>query len=229
VPALLAYGGVNGKSPARRQLSDTYSLGAPTSLAVTPTVDDGSRLSDVEPWDESTRPTGPPADADRRYTVEEQASGQLLVDVHDGLRAELVRLRELMVEVGRGATNASAVRTFFNRMTIRQNNWTLGAFCESYCRAVTVHHTLEDRNTFPHLQQADGSLGAVLTRLAEEHEVIAEILDRIDAALVALVAAEPDGMTRVRHAVDVLTDALVSHLSYEERELVEPLARLGHG
>ena len=27
--------------------------------------------------------------------------------------------------------------------------------------------------------------------------------------------------------VDLLTDTLLSHLSYEERELVEPLARLG--
>jgi hemerythrin-like domain-containing protein len=102
-------------------------------------------------------------------------------------------------------------------------------FCESYCRAVTVHHTLEDRNLFPHLQQAEEGLAPVLDRLAEEHEVIAEILDRIDSALVALVASEPDGMALVRKAVDLLTDALVSHLSYEERQLVEPLARLGHG
>ena len=28
-------------------------------------------------------------------------------------------------------------------------------------------------------------------------------------------------------AVNLLTDTLLSHLSYEERELVEPLARLG--
>jgi hypothetical protein len=27
--------------------------------------------------------------------------------------------------------------------------------------------------------------------------------------------------------VDLLTDALLSHLSYEERQLVEPLGRLG--
>ena len=31
-----------------------------------------------------------------------------------------------------------------NTMTMRQNNWTLGAYCESYCRIVTGHHTLED-------------------------------------------------------------------------------------
>ena len=37
----------------------------------------------------------------------------------------------------------------------------------------------------------------------------------------------PDGMPALRAAVDLLSDTLLSHLSYEERELVEPIARLG--
>lgn len=36
----------------------------------------------------------------------------------------------------------------------------------------------------------------------------------------------PDGDKQVRDAADLLTDTLVSHLAYAERELVEPLARL---
>ena len=31
----------------------------------------------------------------------------------------------------------------------------------------------------------------------------------------------------MQDAIDLLTDALLSHLSYEEREIVEPLARHG--
>ena len=48
----------------------------------------------------------------------------------------------------------------------------------------------------------------------------------MDKALVALVdgSGSIDGL---RAAVDLLDDTLLSHLSYEERELVEPLARLG--
>ena len=37
----------------------------------------------------------------------------------------------------------------------------------------------------------------------------------------------PDTGAQVQAAVDLLTDTLLSHLAYEERELVEPLARLG--
>jgi hypothetical protein len=182
--------------------ADAVQAPATFSFAVTPTPDDGTRLSDERPWDETARPTGPEPDPKRRFSADQQAAGQHLIDVHNGLRSELQRLREVIKQLATGTTNATAVRALFNRMTIRQNNWTLGTFCESYCSAVSGHHSLEDASIFPHLKQTDGRLTAVLGRLGEEHEVIAEILDRIDA--------------------------MVSHLSYEERVLVEPLARLGY-
>ena len=79
-------------------------------------------------------------------------------------------------------------------MTIRQNHWTLGTFCETYCRVVTQHHTLEDRSVFPHIQRSDPALAPVIERLEEEHETIADLLERVDQALVALVAAQDDGI-----------------------------------
>jgi alkanesulfonate monooxygenase SsuD/methylene tetrahydromethanopterin reductase-like flavin-dependent oxidoreductase (luciferase family) len=197
---------------------------APFAAVATP--DTGARLADEAPWDESTRPTGPAPDPQRRYTRDEQAAGQHLVDVHDALRAELERLRDLIEQVGRGTVDPAQVRSFITRMTIRQNAWTLGAFCASYCRVVTQHHTLEDRSVFPHLRRSEPALEAVLERLGEEHETIAELLDRVDRALVDLVSPEAD-LPGVRRAVDLLTDALLSHFSYEERELIEPLARHG--
>jgi hypothetical protein len=70
---------------------------------------------------------------------------------------------------------AGDARAALNEMALRQNDWTLGAFCARYCGIVTQHRGVEDASMFPHL----------------------------------------------------LTDALLSHLAYEEQELVEPLARLG--
>jgi hemerythrin-like domain-containing protein len=115
-------------------------------------------------------------------------------------------------------------------MTMRQNNWTLGAYCASYCRVVTMHHTLEDRSMLPHLRRADPRLALVVDRLEQEHRVIRDVLNRVDAALVELVRQDDNGapsVEQLQDAVDLLTDTLLSHLSYEERELVEPLARLG--
>ena len=53
----------------------------------------------------------------------------------------------------RARRSVGAVRSAINRMTLRQNNWTLGAYCEQYCRMVTGHHTLEDVSMFPHLRR----------------------------------------------------------------------------
>jgi alkanesulfonate monooxygenase SsuD/methylene tetrahydromethanopterin reductase-like flavin-dependent oxidoreductase (luciferase family) len=202
-------------------------LESPAPLAVQPTPDPERRLSEERAWDETTRPTGPARDAARTYGAREQAAGRHLIDVHDALRAELAQLRDLVGQVAAGTAEAAAVRSFITRMTIRQNNWTLGTFCETYCRTVTNHHTLEDRSVFPHLRRSEAGLGPVIDRLEEEHEQIADLLERVDRALVALVAAEENGIDGVGRAMDLLTDALLSHFSYEERELVEPLARHG--
>jgi hemerythrin-like domain-containing protein len=201
--------------------------GAGGAFAAVATPDPGVRLSSERPWDESTRPTGPAPEPSRTYTPDQQAAGRHLIDVHDALRGELTQLRDIVQQVAQGETDPAAARSFITRMTIRQNNWTLGTFCETYCRVVTHHHTLEDRSVFPHIRRSDPGLAPVIERLEAEHETIAELLERVDRALVDLVAAEDDGIGAVRRTVDLLTDALLSHFSYEERELIEPLARHG--
>jgi alkanesulfonate monooxygenase SsuD/methylene tetrahydromethanopterin reductase-like flavin-dependent oxidoreductase (luciferase family)/hemerythrin-like domain-containing protein len=197
-----------------------------SALGVTPTPDDGTRLSTTRPWDESTRPTGPEPERRRTYTAHEKAAGQHLVDVHDMLRGELDQVRSLVDQVAAGRLDAGDARSHINQMTMRQNAWTLGAYCQSYCRVVTGHHSLEDRSMLPHLRGADPRLAPVVDRLEAEHRVIHDVLEGVDAALVEMVRDGGD-VTGLREAVDLLTDTLLSHLSYEERELVEPLARLG--
>jgi hypothetical protein len=191
-----------------------------------PTPDDGVRFSSGQVWDETNRPTGPAPDPGYQYTLHGQASSQHLVEIHDHLREELAQLRDLIEQVAAGAVDPGIARSHIGTMTLRQNNWTLGAYCASYCRVLTTHHTIEDQGVFPHLRQADERLAPVIDRLEEEHRAIHEVIERVDQALVTFVTA-PDGMATLRAAVDLLTDTLLSHLSYEERELVEPLARLG--
>ncbi|WP_111767976.1 LLM class flavin-dependent oxidoreductase [Nakamurella deserti] len=199
---------------------------AGTGFAVVPTPDDGVRRSSRRVWDEAARPTGPAPDPARRYTRQELVGGQHLIDIHDHLRAELAQVQDLVEQVAAGSLGVGAARSHLNTMTMRQNNWTLGTYCESYCRVVTTHHTIEDQSMLPHLERADPRLAPVVDRLQQEHLVIHEVLEGVDRALVALVST-PTGMDELRAAMDLLTDTLLSHLSYEERELVEPLARLG--
>ena len=215
-------------TPAATRPAVTVAAVAPvtSNFGVTPTPDDGTRRSTTRLWDESTRPTGPVPDPDRTYTRHDLATGQHLVDVHDHLRQELVALYDVVDQVEAGELGIGDARSQINAMTIRQNRWTLGTYCESYCRVVTTHHTIEDASMFPSLVRKDPRLTPVVDRLQAEHLVIHDVLEGVDQALVAMVS-QPDGLPGLRAAVDLLSDTLLSHLSYEERELVEPIARLG--
>jgi hypothetical protein len=63
--------------------------------------------------------------------------------------------------------------------------------------------------------------------------VIHDVLEQVDDALVGLVGAPSQGaeaisaLDELQRALDLLTDTLLSHLAYEERELIAPLARHG--
>jgi hypothetical protein len=165
--------------PAPQQRSSEYER-----LGVAPTPDDGTRLSERAAWDEATRPHRAPSGEDVRYSERGRHTGQHLIDVHDMLRRELDELRKLLEQVREGALSAGEARSALNEMAMRQNDWTLGAFCARYCRAVAQHHGLEDDAIFPHLAHSEPSLAPVIDRLGEEHLVIADAIEQVDAALV---------------------------------------------
>jgi hemerythrin-like domain-containing protein len=155
-----------------------------------------------------------------------------LVAVHDHLRSELRQIRQAVDDVASGELEPAAARGMINRLTMRQNRWTLGSFCAAYCRVVTIHHTIEDTHMFPALAAQAPELDPVLRRLEAEHEVIADVLDRFDRTLVLLVddknggGSATDGLSETRRVADELSDLLLSHLGYEEDELEQGLGLL---
>jgi alkanesulfonate monooxygenase SsuD/methylene tetrahydromethanopterin reductase-like flavin-dependent oxidoreductase (luciferase family) len=221
--------GKESSGPERETISaggSAVSAGGSAVFATTPTPAPTTRLSSRSLWDESTRPVAPPAPAGHVYTDRAEAVGRHLVDVHDHLRQELAQVRDLLQQVTQGAVSAGRARAVINEMTMRQNNWTLGAYCASYCTLITQHHGIEDQSIFPHLRGADAGLVPVIDRLEAEHVIIHEVVEGVDRALVNLIH-HPGDFRELREAVDILTDTLLSHLAYEEEQIVEPLARYG--
>src|SRR3984957_5857380 len=224
-----------GESPSAGTVAAATGASAPAlaarelreRLGVGPTPDDGVRLSAETVWDESARPLAPAPAPAVTSTESDPSYARELVGVHNHLRSELAQLRDMISQVAAGSLDVAAARSEISKLTMRQNQWTVGAYCESYCRLVGLHHTIESTQLFPGLSRLDGRLAPVTERLHAEHEVIAGLLSRVDAALVALVTDPVRGMPTLEAAVDLLTDALISHLSYEEHQLLEPLARFG--
>ncbi len=169
-------------------------------------------------------PTGSSPEPSREQVVTGALgpNAQHLKDIHDHLRSELTQVRGIVEQVRAGHLQVGQARSAINTMTMRQNSWTLGAYCESYCRIVTAHHTLEDRSVFPHLRAVDPALGSVVDRLEAEHVTVHGLVDRLDRALVGLVGTSGYGnagvsaLDELAASVDALTTTLLDHLAYEE-------------
>ena len=214
------------RAPECQRQADTHPTEDVSTLSIRATADDGARLTGHDLWDESTRPVAPAPPEGFPYAPHAEQIGQHLVDVHDYLRRELDQVRDIASQVAEGILSAGAARSEINGMTMRQNEWTLGAYCAAYCRTVAGHHGMEDAQIFPHLRRADAGLVPVIDRLEAEHRVIHEVLEDVDAVLVRFIG-QPGDVSELQQVVDVLTDVLLSHLSYEENQIVEPLARVG--
>src|SRR3982074_804348 len=125
----------------------------------------------------------------RPYATPWRKQGRTGPRSQSGLTSRLKRIRPPLLPRG-GSASTAAARSYLNTMTLRQNYWTLGAFCAAYCRVVSVHHAIEDQSLFPDLKHADQSLGHILEALQHEHEGIATVLGDVDAGLVAMVEDE---------------------------------------
>lgn len=205
-------------------MSERHWLTRRTSLVATKAPD--VRHSEKRVLHEDTRPTAPEPGPEVAFTGRGLSAGQHLVDVHDHYRRELGQLRDLLYRVRRGATQPGDARGELNKLALRANDWNLGGVCRAHCVSLNQHHTMESYSIFPYLAKKQRTLKPVIDRLTEEHHAIDELLEGIDAALVHL-AKNPGDFGPIADAVDLLTDTLLSHFAYEERELIAPLSRYG--
>jgi deazaflavin-dependent oxidoreductase (nitroreductase family) len=91
--------------------------------------------------------------------------------------------------------------------------------CLTLCSGLHVHHTMEDGSMFVGLGQQRPDLASVLTRLRDEHEAIAVLLEHLQRVV---GDAELDRATLLTE-VDRLSAELVRHLDYEEEQLIPVL------
>jgi HAMP domain-containing protein len=171
--------------------------------------------------------TLPEGAAQEEISFAGRRSQQTLVAIHEHLREELDRLGDMVDQLRAGSLDPGAARSHIAQMTMRQNAWTVGAYCASYCRLLTLHHTIEDERMFVDLRAGEPSLGPVIDQLAAEHVTISGEMDEVDRALVGLVeSGGRGGIDAVESAVGRLTEQLLRHLEDEEAALLGAIGRL---
>ena len=224
---------------ARRGDAARPEVAAPVTVSPTPKVGGGERdghwgdAGGLRARDRPCAPRSEPVPAAGQASMATSSGPdnlRNLVAIHDHLRAELEQIGLAVQQVVEGELTPAEARTLISRMTVRQNHWTLGSFCASYCRIVTIHHAVEDAHMFPGVRAVAPQVGAVVDRLEAEHQVIAGVLEQFDRALVDLVreddASGPGraGIAEISDLARQLGDVLRSHLAYEEDELAGALS-----
>ncbi len=175
---------------------------------------------------DADRPRAPRHD-DAPDTPVGREGADFLVAVHDHLRAELAQAVRAVGLAVTDARRAADARALVQDLSSGLDPAAVGSYCRRWCRVVEMHHRIEDASMFPHLAQADAELRPVLDRLSHEHEVIHAVLVRLDDLLVDLAQGSLQAAGPVSLALAELEDGLLSHLAYEEQELLGPIARLG--
>ncbi|WP_116041213.1 nitroreductase/quinone reductase family protein [Amycolatopsis palatopharyngis] len=130
--------------------------------------------------------------------------GDFLLQIHDAFRHELALIHKEVATSGPGLG-----------AQLRIN-------CLSLCQGLQHHHNSEDDQMYPVVDEKHPELAPTLTRLRQEHQQIAVLLEQLQEA----VSATDADRSTVIAEVERLTIELEAHLDYEEQELIPVLNRM---
>lgn len=192
-------------------------------------------IDDIPFLDDATRPLAPPIEGasdlhrahGRRLTLFHRYHLQQLAQ----LRRALTDLEQSNLENGnpdKGLDAADALARQVGSMAMIENYRRFGSLCGQECQLLTLHHTIEDQEIFPHLRDRSDGLRKVIDRLSAEHLIVHELLVRLQDAT-RQFAQEPraEKLAVLREVYDALERVVISHFGYEERELEEALGFYG--
>jgi len=178
-------------------------------------------LTDLD-LNEAARPSAP---AIPNLSSAQKGAGRHLRAIHRHHLAEVTRARSVLTHIEQGEKNPAALLEALKDMDLFDNMRVFGNLCGRECQMLNFHHNAEERQVFPALEQR-GPVGLqkVVAKLREEHLVVHELIQRLEAAAAELMAAPSETQFQRTQAVfDVLERVIRSHFSYEETEIGDAL------
>jgi iron-sulfur cluster repair protein YtfE (RIC family) len=187
-------------------------------------------IDDIAFLDDATRPSAPPIEGASDL---HRAHGKRLTLFHRYHLQQLAQLRRALQDLEKSnadqrAGHADALAEQVGSMAMIENYRRFGSLCGQECQLLTLHHTIEDQEIFPHLRNTTEGLRKVIDRLSAEHLIVHELLVRLQEAT-RRFAREPGpvALASLREVYDALERVVISHFGYEERELEEALGFYG--
>lgn len=137
--------------------------------------------------------------------------------VHDLIRRDLTTVRHMAEQIPAGLP-IPEISAGIESLAANGPLWQLRVNCLHYCRLVHSHHSLESHAWFPALRAADPAMDPVVDKLEADHQNVAGLLEKVDAAAAQLAATDSaEHRDRLVIALDQLAADLLVHLDYEEQ------------
>ena len=171
--------------------------------------------------DDTTRPKAPKIEG---VTPVQRRIGRRLALIHAHHLEQMHHVRWVMEQVEAGEQNAAKLLDAISSMQMTANYRLFGNLCGRECQMLTLHHTIEDQHMFPALRQASGTLKEVVDRLSQEHVIIHQLLETLEAAAITAIT-KPGGeiFSELKTVFLALERFVRSHFGYEQEELEEAL------
>jgi hypothetical protein len=89
--------------------------------------------------------------------------------------------------------------------------------CLAFCAALTAHHRGEDTGMFAALRRERPDLAGTISKLVQDHEMIASILSRVVELADHATTSRGPALAAIGRELDGLAAIMESHFNYEER------------
>lgn len=169
-----------------------------------------------------TRPKGPKIAG---ITPDQRSKGRRLAMIHRHYLWDLARIAKVLDRIEAGDAPPEHLRDVVLSLDMAQNFAAFGTLCGQQCRVLTMHHDIEQAHMFPGLEAVGNTaLTAIVARLRQEHEVVHELLTRLESASKELITSPTQQVfAKVRDVFRQLLTVVQSHFHYEETELEEAI------
>ena len=171
---------------------------------------------------ETARPKAPPVP---KATDMHRRQGRQLAAIHRHYLMDMGRIGAVLARIEAGDAPPEELKKITLSVDMARNLRGFGSICGQDCRVLKFHHDIEGADMFPRIEAAgNGMFRQVVAKLKAEHEVVHELLMRLDAAADRLVQAPTEENFAEAAAIFRKLEAVIrSHFGYEETELAEAI------
>lgn len=171
---------------------------------------------------EAARPKAP---AVPEATDMHRKQGRQLAAIHRHYLMEMAQIGAVLARIEARDAPPAHLKGIVLSLDMAENLRGFGSLCGRECQVLKFHHDIEGSDMFPRVvASGGGKFREVVAKLKAEHEVVHELIIRLDRAADALTNDPSEkNFAHASATFRKLEEIVRSHFGYEETELAEAI------